>query len=60
MSQVVEGAARPVWRSSRGAGWLDQREIGEVGDEAPSKVHRVYSESNVKSLKSQSWKDDMI
>ena len=37
-----------------------RREIGEVGDEAPSKVHRVYSESNGKSLKSQSWKDDMI
>lgn len=37
-----------------------RREIGEVGDEAPCKVHRVYSESNGESLKSQNWKDDMI
>ena len=34
-------------------GWIRvRREIGEVGDEAPCKVHRVYSESNGKSLKS--------
>lgn len=42
-------------------GWIRvRREVGEVGDEARSKVHRVYSKGNGKSLKSQSWKDDMI